>query len=92
MNIGAPQIRSSGVNDLTLVFSNMPWNSVVTVIGTNGLTGYYTSVPSLGGYWYQGVPQSLAVSVAPASSAFDGDGVTFQAAFASGNCADSSAH
>jgi hypothetical protein len=92
MNIGAPQIGSSGVNDLTLAFSNMPWNSVVTMSGPSGITGYYTLVASLGGYWYNGVPQALAVSVVPASKAFDGSGVTFQAAFTAGNCVSASTH
>jgi hypothetical protein len=86
MTAAAPAIGSSGVNDLTLAFSNMPWNSVVTVAGPSGITGFYTSVPSLGGYWYLGIPQNLSVNVVPASLAFEGAGVAFQAAFAPGSC------
>jgi hypothetical protein len=92
MTAAAPAIGSSGVNDLTLAFSNMPWNSVVAVAGPSGITGFYTSVLSLGGYWYLGIPQALAIKVDPVSSAFEGGGVTFQAAFAPGSCATATAN
>jgi hypothetical protein len=86
MTVAAPPITSSGVNDLTLAFSNMPWNSIVTMRGASGITGFYTSVPSLGGYWYPGLPQNLAVNVSPTNPAYNGVGVSFQAAFAPGAC------
>ncbi len=86
MTIAAPPISSSGVNDLTLAFSNMPWNSIVTMSGASGITGFYTSVPSLGGYWYPGVPQNLAVYVSPTTPAYNGLGLALQAAFAPGAC------
>jgi hypothetical protein len=91
MTIGAPAIGSTGANDITLAFSNMPWNSVVTMNGPSSITGFYTSVPSLGGYWYLGIPQSLSVNVNPVSPAYEGRGVTFQAAFAPGECPSASA-
>jgi hypothetical protein len=91
MTIGAPAIGSTGANDITLAFSNMPWNSVVTMNGPSSITGFYTSVPSLGGYWYLGIPQSLSVNVNPVSPAYEGPGVTFQAAFAPGECPSASA-
>ena len=89
-NINAPAISSSGINDLTLAFSNMPWNSIVTMTGASGITGFYTSVASLGGYWYPGIPQALTVSVVPSSAAFNGGGVSFQAAFAPVACGSGS--
>jgi hypothetical protein len=86
MTIAAPPISSSesGANDLTLAFSNMPWDAIVMMSGPNNLVlnGFYTSVPSLGGYWYTGIPQSLNVTVDNTNLEYDGDGVTFQAAFA----------
>ena len=82
MTIDAPPISSSGVNDLTLAFSNMPWNSIVTMTGASGITGFYTSVPSLGGYWYPGIPQNLAVNVVATTPEYTGVGVSIQAAFA----------
>jgi hypothetical protein len=89
MTIGAPALSSSGVNDLTLAFSNMPWDSIVTMTGASGITGFYTSVASLGGYWYAGIPQSLTVNVRATTLAFSGAGVSFQAAFAPAACASS---
>ena len=86
MTIGAPATSSTGANEIALAFSNMPWNAVVTMNGPSGLTGFYTSVPSLGGYWYHGSPRDLSVDVNPVSPAYEGSGVTFQAAFAPGEC------
>jgi hypothetical protein len=87
MSISAPPISSSesGINDMTLAFSNMPYHAIVMMSGANqpvDLIGYYTSVPSLGGYWYTGVPQPLNVTVDDSIPEYQGDGVTFQAAFA----------
>jgi hypothetical protein len=64
----------------------MPWNAIVTMTGASGITGFYTSVLSLGGYWYAGVPENLTINVAPTSLVFNGSGVTVQAAFAAGTC------
>jgi hypothetical protein len=86
MSIAAPTTGSSGVDDLTLAFSNMPWNAIVSMSGASGITGFYTSVPSLGGYWYPGIPEDLAVNVDPTSLVYTGAGVTFQAAFAPAAC------
>jgi len=86
MTIDAPATSSSGDNDLTLAFSNMPWDSIVTMTGASGITGYYTSVPSLGGYWYPGVPQNLAINVVPTTHEYTGVGVSFQASFAPEAC------
>jgi hypothetical protein len=86
MTIDAPATSSSGDNDLTLAFSNMPWHSIVTMTGASGITGYYTSVPSLGGYWYPGVPQNLAINVVPTTHEYTGVGVSFQASFAPEAC------
>lgn len=91
MSVGPPKIGSSGKNNLTLAFSNMPWNSLVTMTGASGIAGFYTSVPSLGGYWYTGVPQNLKVDVVPTTPAFEGAGITFQASFAPGDCETASA-
>jgi hypothetical protein len=91
MSVGPPAIGSDGKNNLTLAFSNMPWNSIVTMSGASNIAGFYTSVPSLGGYWYPGVPQNLTVDVVPTTPAFEGAGVSFQASFAPGNCETASA-
>jgi hypothetical protein len=69
----------------------MPWNSIVTMSGAGNIAGYYTSVPSLGGYWYTGTPQNLTVNVVPTTPAFEGAGVSFQASFEPGNCETASA-
>jgi hypothetical protein len=88
MVINAPPLSLAGVNNLTLAFSIMPWNNIVTMSSAGSpvtLTGFYTSVPSLGGYWYTGTPQSLNVTVGTSGGpAFSGDGTTWQASFAPG--------
>ena len=86
MVINAPPFSSAGANNLTLAFSIMPWNNIVTMSSAGSpltLIGFYTSVPSLGGYWYSGTPQSLNINVSTSGGpAFSGDGVTWQASFA----------